>query len=245
VDWVDDWPVIAPGRFTIPPYDTAFFDTFAAPDLDPRWVVPAGEASALVSVEPTGGLRFESPDAMLCTRVLDFDWTADMIVQSAGRLTLRLDDRHWCAVVLHDGHAAVKVQIGDVCKELAVVPAADGPVTLRIAATDPQSGPLPFGYAGPDDIIISVGHGESVRELARLDGRYFSTEVAAGFTGRMIGIGSPSADGAVISFSYRPARGVEAGASGLPPHTPRVAQNSPEPMRSRIEPPTVGATKGP
>lgn len=244
VDWVDDWPVIAPSRFTIPLPDTAFFDTFATHDLDPRWVVPSGEPSAIVSVEPTGGLRFESPDAILCTRVLDFDWTAEAVVQSAGRLTLRLDDRHWCALALHNGRAVVTVQIGDVCKELAVASAADGPVTLRIEATDPQSGPLPFGCAGPDDIILSVGRGKSARELARFDGRYFSTEVAAGFTGRMIGIGSPSAEGIVISFFYRPARALEGETARESQHARQLAQKTFDSVRSMIEPPTVGATKG-
>lgn len=242
VDWVDDWPVIDPSRFTIPAPDTTFFDAFPEREFDPRWVVPSGEPNAVVSVEPTGGVRFESPDAMLCTRVLDFAWTAEAVVQSAGQLTLRLDDRHWCAVALQNGRAVVTVQIGEVCQELGVAQVADGPVTLRVEAVDPQSGPLPFGCAGPDDIILSVGHGKSARELARLDGRYFSTEVAAGFTGRMIGIGSPSAEGCVISFSYRSYRRAEDDASSQLPPAQQVAQNSPESVPSTFEPPTVGAT---
>ena len=40
-------------------------------------------------------------------------------------------------------------------------------------------------------------------EMARLDGRYFSTEVAAGFTGRMVAVGAPSPRGLVRSVSYR------------------------------------------
>jgi cobalamin biosynthesis protein CbiG len=39
--------------------------------------------------------------------------------------------------------------------------------------------------------------GSVFRSLAELDGRYFSTEVAGGFTGRVIGIGA-AAGGATI-----------------------------------------------
>ena len=68
----------------------------------------------------------------------------------------------------------------------------------------PRSAPVPFGYAGPDDITLSVDAGDGFVELARLDGRYFSTEVAAGFTGRMLALGSPRAGGRVLRVSYRP-----------------------------------------
>jgi hypothetical protein len=54
--------------------------------------------------------------------------------------------------------------------------------------------------------VLSVDIGEGPIELARLDGRYFSTEVAAGFTGRMLALGSPRTGGRVLSLSYRPLR---------------------------------------
>ena len=45
--------------------------------------------------------------------------------------------------------------------------------------------------------MLSVVHDGEVIEMARLDGRYFSTEVASGFTGRMLAIGAPVRDGIV------------------------------------------------
>jgi len=42
--------------------------------------------------------------------------------------------------------------------------------------------------------------GSGCHELGRLDGRYLSTEVASGFTGRMLGLGA----GRVLSASYAP-----------------------------------------
>jgi hypothetical protein len=68
----------------------------------------------------------------------------------------------------------------------------------------PKTAPVPFGYAGPDDVVLSVEVDGTTIEITSLDGRYFSTEVAAGFTGRMLGIGSPSPNGRILSISYRP-----------------------------------------
>jgi hypothetical protein len=62
-----------------------------------------------------------------------------------------------------------------------------GPVVLAVTITEP---PLPHGpCTGPD--VISLGFEQpdgTLTELATLDGRYLSTEVAGGFTGRVIGM---------------------------------------------------------
>ena len=63
-----------------------------------------------------------------------------------------------------------------------------GPAVLRIEAVAPRSNALPL--AGPDDIVLSVAGPDGRQELARLDGRYLSTEVATGFTGRMLALGA-------------------------------------------------------
>lgn len=205
VDWVDDWPVFDAGRFEVPVADTGFTDSFTDAGFDPRWVVPGGEPASVAVPDPAGGIRFtgERP-GLLCTRVCDFEWTADAVVDGGGSLSLRLDDRHWCGIVLHDGRASVTVQIGDISQERGSIRVGDAPVILRIRATDPTAPPVPVGDAGPDEVVLAVGIGGSFTELARLDGRYFSTEVAAGFTGRMLALGSPDPAGRILSVSYRP-----------------------------------------
>ena len=208
IDWVDGWPVFDEARFGVPVPDTAFVDDFAGDVLDPRWVVPDGEPERAVVRHPASGLGFriasDQESGLLCTRVRDFAWQAEAVVDGAGELRLRLDDRHWCGIVVEDGNAHVVVQIGDIRQSLSMVPVPDEPVGLRLEATSPNTAPVPFGYAGPDDIVLSVDTGEGPIELGRLDGRYFSTEVAAGFTGRMLALGSPRTGGRVLTLSYRP-----------------------------------------
>jgi hypothetical protein len=75
---------------------------------------------------------------------------------------------------------------------------------LRIESVQPSSPPLPLGNAGPDDVVLSVDDGDGFRELGRLDGRYLSTEVTSGFTGRMLALGSTDASARVLSVQYRP-----------------------------------------
>ena len=207
IDWVEGWPVFDEGRFEIPEPDTAFADTFESSELDPRWVVPDGEPEAAIRRHPAGGLTFRSSGRaadLLCARVRDFAWSSVAQFQGAGEFRLRLDDRHWCALVFEGDEVRVVVQIGDIRHELTTMTTTSSSVTLRLEATPPQTAPVPFGYAGPDDIALSADDGRGFTELARLDGRYFSTEVAAGFTGRMLAFGSPRSHGRLVSVSYMP-----------------------------------------
>lgn len=208
VAWVDGWPVFDEERFDVPLPPTEFYDDFSTPRLDPRWVVPDGEPDRVIEPHPGGGIAFvETPDelgSLLCTRVRDFEWHADAVIENAGEVRLRLDERHWCGLVVADSRARAVLQIGDMRQELGATVVGRGPVTLRLEATPPNSRPVPFGFAGPDDVVLSVDEGDGFRELSRIDGRYFSTEVASGFTGRMLAFGSERRDGRLVSVAYRP-----------------------------------------
>lgn len=209
VDWVEGWPVFREGRFDVPRDTGGFVEEFTGEPLDARWVVPDGEPASVAEFDAGGGLRFGSWGGAadtLCTRVRDFVWNASADVDVAGSIGLRLDDRHWCAVVFEEGTARAVVRIGDIRQELGVIELGTRGATLCVSTTQPDTAPVPFGYAGPDDVVLSVISGDTAVELARLDGRYFSTEVAAGFTGRMLSIGAPTPDGVVRRVSYSSGR---------------------------------------
>jgi hypothetical protein len=42
--------------------------------------------------------------------------------------------------------------------------------------------------APPDRVVLGIEAADGVDRLAELDGRYLSTEVAGGFTGRVVGL---------------------------------------------------------
>jgi xylan 1,4-beta-xylosidase len=55
---------------------------------------------------------------------------------------------------------------------------------------------------GPDIVVAGLVAAGEFTELGRLDGRYLSTEVAGGMTGRMLGVSCSSGDVAIHSFEY-------------------------------------------
>ncbi|GAA1593918.1 glycoside hydrolase family 43 protein [Actinoplanes couchii] len=168
VTWTDGWPAFHEPSPPVTPIDHSFTDDFTGPVPHPRWVTPGRD--------------------LTCVRVRDARWHAEAVIDpDAGpaRFVLRLDDRHWYGLVAEPGRISAVARIGDLEQEVGSVPVTAGPVTLRIAAVDPANLGAMSVTVGPDDIVLTVGD----TELARLDGRYLSTEVGGGFTGRVLGVG--------------------------------------------------------
>ncbi len=209
VDWVEGWPVFDEDRYTVAPIETAFTDDFGSAELDLRWVVPGGEPEAVAVHVQGGGLKLRDlPDGspgLLCARVKDFAWAAEAEFAGSGRLRLLIDDRHWYEVVFEDGRVRAEAGIGDIRHELASQECSAETAVLRIEAAAPETeGVFPTGI-GPDTVVLSfIGDDGSLCELGRLDGRYLSTEVATGFTGRMIAAGSAGERALVRRVTYEP-----------------------------------------
>jgi hypothetical protein len=207
VDWIDGWPVFDEARYAPSRVPTAFVDRFGGAWLDLRWVTPDSDLDAVTRF--AGGIRTLLPrtDGLpaLCTRVRDRRWTAEAEFGSGGVLTVWLDDRHWYGIRHADGTIRADMRIGDLQTTVAVVEVGPAPAVLRIRSVDPSTAPLPLGHGGPDDIVLSAVVGAQELVLARLDGRYLSTEVASGFTGRMLGLGAANGPSAIREFRYSPA----------------------------------------
>ena len=207
VDWVEGWPVphelaldmpIAPRGAAAPePLDAR--DDFDDPELAPPWVSvrrPLGERASLS--ERPGWLTLCGDDhdldspwptflgrrqpAHLChvRTLVDVDDAAE-----AG-LSLLIDERHHYDVAVARQEVVVRARIGDLCVVVAHQPAPAGACVLRIDTRDDVAGP-----AGPAPDRVVLGHEdaeETFTALADLDGRYLSTEVATGFSGRVVGV---------------------------------------------------------
>ncbi|WP_033261199.1 glycoside hydrolase family 43 protein [Amycolatopsis vancoresmycina] len=186
VDWVNGWPVVAEDRFAVPQQDNSFSDGFPTPELHPRWVAPG--ASPRVRSAGPGELVISG---FLLTRASDEYWTAVARLDvSSGKaaFVVRIDDRHWYGLTADGETVTATLAIGPAVQTLSAV-AAGAVVSLRIRALrPPASGPF-REVTEPDLVELSVLRDNgAVDVLGAFDGRYLSTEVAAGFTGRMIGV---------------------------------------------------------
>lgn len=208
VDWVGGWPVFDEDRFEVPETETAFTEDFASPELHSRWVVPGGEPETVGVPHPDGGLELrEAPDGspgLLCARVRDMAWGAEAVFAGSGRLRLLIDDRHWYEVVFEDGRVRADARIGGILHGLGSARCSGEEAVLRIEAVAPETEGVPPTSIGPDDIALSFDGGDGLVELGRLDGRYLSTEVATGFTGRMLAVGSAGGGTLVRRMTYAP-----------------------------------------
>ncbi|MGG7449720.1 family 43 glycosylhydrolase [Plantibacter auratus] len=207
VDWVDGWPVIDESRFSAPVVDRSFEDDFAAPRLHPRWVSPSVAVDAVATRRAGGGVLLQparsagGTDAMMGVRTLAPRWRFEAEVhssQAGAAVRLRLDDRHWCEVRLESGMARAFMRIGPLEAPVSAPEPAPGRiVTLAIEAAAPLGD-------GPDEVrLLLVGGADGDVELARVDGRYLSTEVAGGFTGRVVGVRAPVEPAILRTARYR------------------------------------------
>lgn len=215
VDWVDDWPVIDEDRYDVPVDETAFDDDLSSSPLHPRWVSPGVHPTELLSATQSGMSIQASPTKplsrpLVAVRTKHQQWRASASFASGtGRLTLRLDDNHWAASELRGKTVDVRVKIGPLEQVVASTQRPNSStVVLEVRAVTPDEGPW---SPVPDTIQLGLqGEGGNFVVLATIDGRYLSTEVAAGFTGRVIGVepvDGSSRTGPLRCFSYGPISG--------------------------------------
>lgn len=195
VAWVDDWPVVHTDDVLPARPDTAFADEFTTADLHPRWVSPHG---ALAAPHPAGGVALEPHD--LAVRVRDLRWRFEARVNASAAvgLRVRLDDHHWYEITLEAGAAEVRARIGPLEASMGSASATGDVVTLLVEAVDAT-------HDGPDDLRFGLLDADGERWIAALDGRYLSTEVAGGFTGRTLALRALGPTPArVVSVRYVP-----------------------------------------
>ena len=214
IAWVDGWPVVDEERFDVPVVDTAFVDAFDRPDLDFRWIAPGRPPSTFTQATPDGLLiRPPGPEtarSQLCVRVRDLEWeaTAELAPDTLGRFAVRMNDQHWYGLEVSADEVRAVAAIGPVQQSIRRVDHDGTVATLRITAERPDpDGPDQLKHE-PDFITLSLGRADGSWEvLAQLPGRYLSTEVTTGFTGRVLAVEAIDGEVVLQRFTYAPVNG--------------------------------------
>lgn len=208
VGWRDGWPVIEPDRFDVPRAQTGFDDRGSGDRLVPRWISPAVDPATFarptvagIELAPSRGPGEPEGDRILATRVRDEFWIAIAEVVGDVSFAVRLDPEHWIAAERSGEEISVRMVVGPLDQVLARATAPAG-AALALRA-GPNNGDR-RRMLGPD--LISVGYsidGEFT-PLATVDGRYLSTEVAGGFTGRVLGLEALNHSAVIRHLRYEP-----------------------------------------
>ncbi|MER6538787.1 glycoside hydrolase family 43 protein [Streptomyces sp. 900105755] len=203
-------------------------DDFTAPDLAPHWISPrsrpAGswsltERPGWLVLTATGDSLDRAGHTFVGRRQQHADCRAAALHEPGpGRagLTVRVDEAHHYDLEVSGGVVSVVARIGPVRQRIAERAVPPGPLTLVIETRTTRvppptaTAPGPHGDAtgvrpaGPDAVTLSIETPDGVVRLAELDGRYLSTEVAGGFTGRVIGMYVTEGRAAFDWFAYTP-----------------------------------------
>ncbi|MGI9603846.1 MAG: glycoside hydrolase family 43 protein [Acidimicrobiales bacterium] len=200
VRWDHNWPVVDPiepeyrtGPLPAAPWpDEPVRDDFGGDALHPRWLSVRRRRDQDWSLTDRPGWLtlhggehdMDQPLPVFVGRRQQHQQVAAsvrMAVDGAARagLSVRMDERHHFDVVIEDGHAVARYRVGDLLGEVGRTPVA-GEAELGVRIDEP---PPDFGM--PPDRITAIVDGEPI---ATVDGRYLSTGVASGFTGRVIGM---------------------------------------------------------
>ncbi len=216
VQWVDGWPVPAavtletpdrpPGRAKEVRWTGR--DDFDTPALAPWWVAVRHPPQAVTSLERRPGwltlfggeATLDDPEPVFVGRrqqhhVCRARALVDTGTATESGLAIVLDETAHYEVAVAGGHIIARARVGQLGAVVGEAARPVGPVVLSVATATAVQGPdtVSLGYEDRD--------GE-LHELAQLDGRYLSTEVAGGFTGRTIGMYAVGGDAGFDWFEY-------------------------------------------
>jgi beta-xylosidase len=227
VSWVDGWPVVGEVSPELPelPWPLAPVpvpagrDDFESNELRPCWIslrdrptehCTTKERPGWLTLRARGGSLDEPDVVFLGRRQQHLAFRARTLVdttEGSGGLAVRLDERHHYAIeATPEGTARVIARIGSLRTVAAELPLPAGPVVLTV-----HTGEAPQPHdprTGPDSLVFGVEATDgTATQLASLDGRYLSTEVAGGFTGRVVGLYAASGAVHFDWFDYAPLTG--------------------------------------
>ncbi|MCX4530223.1 glycoside hydrolase family 43 protein [Streptomyces sp. NBC_00841] len=226
VSWVDGWPVVgdlspvmpAPPWPLQPGAVAPVRDDFDLSELAPCWVSPRQRpAENCTTKERAGWLTLHARGSSLDDLDVTFVGRRQQHLscriralvdpaEGRGGLAVRLDEQHHYDIEAAFGEVRVLARIGPLHTVVASQQTPAGPLVLRIEVAVTQA--VGDARTGPDTLSIGIEEPDGTFvELTTLDGRYLSTEVAGGFTGRVIGMYASAGTVHFDWFDYEPLDG--------------------------------------
>jgi len=205
--WADGWP--QPDPVLLAPRDAVDeedFDFAGPPALeDPGWLAVRTTPESVASVvggrlSITGHAGLDDPRPQFVGRrqrhlTAAVSTTVDAS-GGAGGLAARYDEHHWISLEARGTVVSARAQLAGLAQTWQVtVPAGD--VELRMEITPPPA-TFKFAAMGGDRIrLLAAG-----TLVAELDGRYWTAETCASFTGRVIGLYASEGTVSFADFRY-------------------------------------------
>jgi xylan 1,4-beta-xylosidase len=209
VSWQDGWPRV--GAWLEPTDGAVDVDELAGQELTASWVSPrrfpaevfrredGGWRLTALGGDPAGDdLAFAGrrQEHLYCRvrAVVDVD-------DGVGGISVRIDPLHHLDLEVEGDRVRAVAQVGRLRSVLgeARTPATEPVLEIRAVPDDEHSARM---GRGPDLLVAGILGLDGFTELGRLDGRYVSTEVAGGMTGRMVGAWCSSGSMVVRSLRY-------------------------------------------
>jgi xylan 1,4-beta-xylosidase len=201
VVWEDGWPVLA-GRLepALPP-DRPVTEVYDGGALPPSWVAASRFPSEFTGAED-GGLRVTADGEVFVGRRqehLHARVRARLDVHGAGGIAVRIDPSHAVELEISGGRVRAVWAVGEVRHVLGERP-IEGDTALELRLQPAPGGG--WDPRGPDRIVAGVVDAGGFVELGHVDGRYLSTEVAGGMTGRLAGVVCRDGEVLLRTFEY-------------------------------------------
>jgi xylan 1,4-beta-xylosidase len=208
VSWADGWPqpepVLLAPRGAV---EEEVFDFAGSSALEePGWLAVRTTPGSVASVEG-GRLRITGRAALddahpqfVGRRQRHLSATVSATVDAsggAGGLAARYDEDHWFCLEARGTVVTGRAQVAGLAQTWqATVPPGD--VELRMEMTPPPAGFSSAAMGGDRIRLLAAG-----TLVAELDGRYWTAETCASFTGRVIGLYASQGTVRFADFRYR------------------------------------------
>lgn len=203
VEWRDGWPRIAD---PLEPPPVAPFVEALAERMPPTWVAPSAWPAQVLR-HSEDGWRLTGPvghPTFVGRRQEHLHIRLQAILEplpgASGGIEVRIDPWHRMTLWFDGTLVRAVLTVGGVAVVLGEAGASSEGM-LEISAED-AAGEPGTTRVGPDSVVARVHGRDGVQEIARVDGRYISTEVAGGFTGRMVGLVAQDGEVRIRAFTY-------------------------------------------